>query len=73
MKKVLDLFEGEDSDVQYSKDRKMKLVFKGKYINYPLSLKSIFQLGFFAPVLSFLSFSKSFLRMYFFSKTRNDI
>ena len=66
LKKVLDLFEGEDSQVQYSKDRKMKLVFKGKYIDYPLSLKSIFQLGFFAPILSFLSFSKSFLRMYFF-------
>ena len=73
LKKVLDLFKGEDSDVQYSKDRKMKLVFKGKYINYPLSLKSIFQLGFFAPILSFLSFSKSFLRMYFFpnSKKKN--
>ena len=68
LKKVLDLFEGEDSQVQYSKDRKMKLVFKGKYIDYPLSLKSIFQLGFFSPILSFLSFSKSFIKVYFFSK-----
>ena len=55
LKKVLELFEGEDSNIQYSRDRKMKLVFKGKYIDYPLSLKSIFQLGFFAPILSFLS------------------
>ena len=69
LKKVLDLFIGEESEVQYSKNRKMKLVFKGKYIDYPLSLKSIFQLGFFAPILSFLSFSKSFLKTYFFSNS----
>lgn len=72
LKKVLDLFEGEDSEVQYSKDRKMKLVFKGKYIDYPLSLKSIFQLGFFAPIFSFLSFSKSFLKMYFFPINKKE-
>ena len=70
LKKVLDLFEGEESDVQYSRDRKMKLVFKGKYIDYPLSLKSIFQLGFLAPIFSFISFSKSFLKMHFFSNPK---
>ena len=73
LKKVLDLFEGEDSQVQYSKNRKMKLVFKGKYIDYPLSLKSIFQLGFFAPILSFLSFAKSFLKIYFFSNSTKKL
>ena len=72
LKKVLDLFQGEDSNIQYSRDRKMKLVFKGKYIDYPLSLKSIFQLGFFAPIFSFLSFSKSFLKMYFFPPKKNE-
>ena len=43
LKKVLDLFEDEKGSIQHSRRRKMKMIFKGKYVDYPLSIKSIFQ------------------------------
>ena len=59
--KVMGLFEGEKSEIPFSK-RKVKMVFKGKYVDYPLSVKSVlFQMGFFAPILSSLSFAKSYI------------
>ncbi len=63
LKKVLDLFEGEKSTFQYSKKRNVKMIFRGKYIDYPLSLKSIFQMGILSPILSSLSFLKSYIRL----------
>jgi protoporphyrinogen oxidase len=63
LKKVLDLFGDEKGAVQHSKKRKMKMIFKGKYVDYPLSLKSIFQMGILSPILSFLSFLRSYIRL----------
>ncbi len=63
LKKVLDLFEGEKESIQYSKGRKMKMIFKGKYVDYPLSIKSIFQMGILSPLMSFLSFLKSYIKI----------
>ena len=57
--KVMNLFEGEQGEIPFSK-RKVKMVFRGKYVDYPLSVKSIlFQMGFLSPILSSLSFAKS--------------
>ena len=39
-KTVMDLFEGEKSEIPYSK-RTVKMMFRGKYVDYPLSAKSI--------------------------------
>ena len=36
-KKVMDLFEGEQGEIPYSK-RSVKMMFKGKYVDYPLSI-----------------------------------
>ena len=63
LKKVLDLFEGEKGSIQHSKRRKMKMIFKGKYVDYPLSIKSIFQMGILSPLMSFLSFLKSYIKI----------
>ena len=62
-KKVLDLFEGEKGSIQHSRRRKMKMIFKGKYVDYPLSIKSIFQMGILSPLMSFLSFLKSYIKI----------
>jgi protoporphyrinogen oxidase len=67
LKKVLDLFEGEKGKIQFSKKRKMKMIFKGKYVDYPLSIKSMFQMGFLSPILSFLSFLKSYIKLFLIS------
>ena len=42
---------------------KMKMIFKGKYVDYPLSIKSIFQMGILSPLMSFLSFLKSYTKV----------
>ena len=36
-KKVMDLFEDEQGEIPYSK-RSVKMMFKGKYVDYPLSI-----------------------------------
>ena len=41
----------------------MKMIFKGKYVDYPLSIKSIFQMGILSPLMSFLSFLKSYIKI----------
>jgi len=63
LKRVLDLFEDEKESIQHSKRRKMKMIFKGKYVDYPLSIKSIFQMGILSPLMSFLSFLKSYIKI----------
>ena len=37
-KKVMDLFEGEQGEIPYSK-RIVKMMFRGNYVDYPLSAK----------------------------------
>ena len=43
-KKVMDLFEGEQGEIPYSK-RIVKMMFRGKYINYPLYFLVLFLLN----------------------------
>ena len=62
-KKVMDLFEGEPSEIPYAK-RSVKMLFKDKYVDYPLSAKSILQMGFLPPILCSLSFAKSYIGTY---------
>jgi protoporphyrinogen oxidase len=74
--KVMDLFKNEKSAIPLKK-RKVKMVFKGNYVDYPLSIKSIlFQMGFISPILSSLSFAKSKIRTSIYSllskKTQNQ-
>ena len=74
--KVMDLFKDEKSAIPLKK-RKVKMVFKGNYVDYPLSIKSIlFQMGFISPILSSLSFAKSKIRTSIYSllskKTQNQ-
>jgi protoporphyrinogen oxidase len=74
--KVMDLFKNEKSAIPLKK-RKVKMVFKGNYVDYPLSIKSIlFQMGFISPILSSLSFAKSKIRTSIYSllskKTQNE-
>jgi len=59
-KKVMDLFKGEPSEIPYAK-RSVKMLFKNKYVDYPLSAKSILQMGFLPPILCSLSFAKSYI------------
>ncbi len=59
-KKVMDLFEEEPSEIPNVK-RSVKLLFKDKYVDYPLSAKSILQMGFLPPILCSLSFAKSYI------------
>ena len=63
LKKVLNLFDDEKGSLNHSKRRKMKMIFKGKYVDYPLSIKSIFQMGILSPLMSFLSFLKSYTKV----------
>ena len=74
--KVMDLFKDEKSAIPLKK-RKVKMVFKGNYVDYPLSIKSIlFQMGLISPILSSLSFTKSKIRTSIYSllskKTQNQ-
>jgi len=74
--KVMDLFKDEQGAIPLKK-RKIKMVFKGNYVDYPLSIKSIlFQMGFISPILSSLSFAKSKIRTSIYSllskKTQNQ-
>ena len=62
-KKVMDLFEDEPSEIPYAK-RSVKMLFKSKYVDYPLSAKSILQMGFLPPILCSLSFAKSYIGTY---------
>ena len=62
-KRVMNLFESEPNEIPYAK-RSVKMLFKGKYVDYPLSAKSIFQMGFLSPILCSLSFAKSYIGTY---------
>ena len=60
-KTVIDLFEGEQGEIPYSK-RIVKMMFKGKYVDYPLSAKSILiQMGILTAVMCSISFAKSYI------------
>ena len=60
-KKVMDLFEGEQDEISYSK-RSVKMMFRGKYVDYPLSAKSIlFQMGILSAIMCSLSFAKTYI------------
>ena len=60
-KKVMDLFQGEPGEIPYSK-RIVKMMFRGKYVDYPLSAKSVlFQMGILSAIMCSLSFAKSYI------------
>lgn len=60
--RVISLFKGEESAMPYSK-RRVKMYFRGKYVDYPLSVKSVlFQMGIVSPFLSTFSFLKSYIK-----------
>ena len=62
-KKVMDLFKGEPSEMPKYTNRSFKILFNGKYVDYPISAKGIlFQMGFFSAILCPLSFAKSYIR-----------
>lgn len=62
-KKVMDLFKDEPSEMPIYKDRSFKILFKDKYVDYPLSAKSVlFQMGFFSAILCPISFAISYIR-----------
>ena len=59
--KVMDLFKGEQGEIPYSK-RSVKMMFRGKYVDYPLSAKSVlFQMGLPTAIMCSLSFAKSYI------------
>ena len=59
--KIVGLFEGEKSAIPFLK-RTVKMYFRGKYVDYPLSVKSVlFQMGITSSILSTLSFIKSYI------------
>tara|TARA_B100001123_G_scaffold444505_1_gene593552 strand:+ start:1389 stop:2780 length:1392 start_codon:yes stop_codon:yes gene_type:complete len=72
---VMNLFKGESGEMPYAK-RSVKMLFKGKYVDYPLSAKSILQMGFWPPFLCSLSFAKSyissFVKSLFYKKKVQD-
>ena len=75
-KKVMGLFEGEPSEIPFSK-RIVKMMFKGKFVDYPLSAKSILiQMGILSAIMCSLSFAKSYIRTSISSllvkKTQNE-
>tara|TARA_Y100000590_G_C15736741_1_gene1018783 strand:- start:3012 stop:4409 length:1398 start_codon:yes stop_codon:yes gene_type:complete len=60
--KIIGLFKNEESAIPFSK-RSVKMYFRGNYVDYPLSVKSVlFQMGIVSPILSTLSFLKSYIR-----------
>ena len=68
---VMSLFEGEESAIPFSK-RTVKMWFRNRYVDYPLSAKSVlFQMGIMSPILSFLSFAKSYIKNIFTKKDLN--
>ncbi len=68
---VMNLFKNETGSMPYSK-RSVKMWFRDRYVDYPLSAKSVlFQMGIISPILSSLSFAKSYLSS-FFSKKKNE-
>ena len=60
-KKVMDLFKGEPGEMLYTK-RTVKMMFRGKYVDYPLSVKVLFQMGIIPAIMCALSFAKSKIR-----------
>jgi protoporphyrinogen oxidase len=59
--KVMDLFKNEQSEIPYSK-RSVKMMFRGKYVDYPLSAKSILvQMGILSAIMCSISFAKSYI------------
>ena len=68
---IISLFEGEESAIPFSK-RTVKMWFRNRYVDYPLSAKSVlFQMGIMSPILSFLSFAKSYIKNIFTKKDLN--
>ena len=72
----MDLFEGEQGEIPYSK-RIVKMMFRGKYVDYPLSAKSILmQMGILSAIMCSLSFVKSYIgtsiSSLFVKKTQNE-
>ena len=68
--KIIGLFKGEENTIPTSK-RHCKMYFKGNYVDYPLTAKSIlFQMGIIYPILSALSFFKSYILKSLRSKNR---
>ena len=74
-KKVMDLFKDEPGEMQYTK-RTVKMMFRGKYVDYPLSVKVLFQMGIIPAIMCSLSFAKSKIRTSIYSllgkKTQNQ-
>jgi len=69
---VIDLFKNDKGAFPFSK-RSVKLWFRGRYVDYPLSAKSVlFQMGIWSPILSSLSFIKSYIRSSFVKKKENE-
>ena len=60
-KKVMDLFKSEPGEMLYTK-RTVKMMFRGKYVDYPLSVKVLFQMGIMPAIMCSLSFLKSKIR-----------
>jgi len=60
-KKVMDLFKGEPGEMIFIK-RTVKMMFRGKYVDYPLSVKVLFQMGIIPAIMCSLSFAKSKIR-----------
>ena len=65
-KKVMDLFKGEPGEMLYTK-RTVKMMFRGKYVDYPLSVKVLFQMGIMSAIMCSLSFAKSKIRTSIYS------
>lgn len=69
---VMGLFENEQGAIPFSQ-RSVKMWFKGRYVDYPLSAKSVlFQMGIWSPILSSLSFAKSYIKSFFTKKKKNE-
>ena len=68
---IMSLFKGEKSAMPFSK-RTVKMWFRNRYVDYPLSAKSVlFQMGIMSPILSFLSFAKSYIKNIIIKKDQN--
>ena len=70
---ILNLFKNEESAILFSK-RIVKMWFRNRYVDYPLSAKSVlFQMGIMSPILSFLSFAKSYIKNIIVKKDHNAL
>ena len=66
--KIVGLFKGEEKEMPFLQ-RTVKMYFRGKYVDYPLSVKSVlFQMGIASSILSTLSFVKSYINSLFKKK-----